>query len=350
MATHSKSTANAVTIDRDNYGTLADGRKVERFVLAAPSGLTASILSFGSILEKVTMPDRDGRPGEITLGFDSLEGYIQNAPYLGATIGRVANRIDKGAFELDGQKYQMAANRGGHHLHGGEVGFSHRLWQAEAIEGGVRLGYHSPEGEEGYPGALDVAVVYTLSPDGTLEIRYEARNVGHKATPVNLTNHAYWNLAGDGTIRDHRIQLFCDRYLPVTEDLIPTGEARPVAGTDFDLRQPTELGPRIDAIGGIDHCFVIEGAEAGKLVPVARVEDPGTGRVLEIQSTEPAVQLYTGNFLDGAAEAGGHGKHTGFCLETQHYPNSPNQPAFPNTILRPGKTFTSRTIHRFSTV
>jgi aldose 1-epimerase len=299
--------------------------------------------------------------GDIVLGFDALDGYFSNSPYLGVVVGRYANRIANGRFSLDGATYTLATNNAPNHLHGGVRGFDKVLWTSEPYRGPhptVRLRYRSDDGEEGYPGNLDVAVEYTLTEGNDLEIRYEATT--DKATVVNLSNHSYFNLAGSGDILAHRIQIHADRYTPVSSTLIPTGELAPVAGTPFDFRQVETIGARIDADheqirfgGGYDHNFVLNTAGTlAQLAPAARVVDPASGRTLEVRTSEPGVQFYTGNFLDGTVTGKGgvaYARRSGFCLETQHFPDSPNQPSFPSTVLRPGERFQSATVFTFGT-
>lgn len=341
---------------KEDFGSLPDGTVVELYTLYNSAGLRARIMTYGAILVSLEVPDRDGRLADITLGYDSLEGYLETTPYFGAIVGRYGNRIAKGAFTLDGVEYTLAANNGENHLHGGIRGFDKVVWKAEPLREdravGVRMTYLSPDGEEGYPGNLASTVTYWITEDNELKITYEATT--DKATPVNLTHHSYFNLAGQGTgdILGHELQLFADRYTPVDEGLIPTGELRPVAGTPFDFTEPHTIGERIARVpGGYDHNFVLT-AGGGQLALAARVYEPTSGRVMEITTTEPGIQFYAGNFLDGTI-AGKvdkvYHKHYGFCLETQHFPDSPNKPEFPSTILRPGETYLSQTIHRFTT-
>lgn len=342
-------------IESTPAGTLEDGRKVTRYDLTNANGVSVSILDLGGIVTHVRVPDRNGDFENINLHYDDVQRYVGASPYFGALIGRYGNRIAGGQFSLDGETYTLATNNGPNHLHGGEVGFDKHLWSAEPVETlrgpSLRLNYVSPDGEEGYPSTLDVTVVYTLTNDDELKIEYFARNIGDKPTVVNLTQHSYWNLsgAGDGTILDHQLTLNADRYLPVDETSIPIGELRPVEGTPFDFTSEHTIGERVDEIpgGGYDHCYVING-EPGTLRPVARVEDPDSGRVMEIESTEPGVQLYVGVFLDGTEATGGYPRYGGMCLETQHFPDSPNQPDFPSTRLNPGQTYTSTTVHKFT--
>ena len=341
----------------ESFGQLSTGQTVDLFTLSNSNGIVAKITNFGGILTSLQTPDNKGYVDEITLGFDSLAGYLGEHPYFGATIGRFGNRINQGQFSLDGQTYTLAKNNGLHSLHGGNIGFDKVLWAAEPFENndeaGVRLSYLSPDGEEGFPGNLSVKVSYVLTDSNELRIDYWAQT--DQATPVNLTNHTYFNLAsaGAGDVLGHILTINADNYIPVNDALIPTGQIAPVADTPMDFRTPHTIGERINDIpGGYDHCYVTNrpAGTAGQAVTTAKVLEPTSGRVMEILSTEPGVQFYSGNFLDGLSGRNGtkYEKHHGFCLETQHFPDSPNQPAFPNTILRPGETYTHTTIHRFS--
>jgi aldose 1-epimerase len=312
------------------------------------------IMNYGAIVVELRTPDRHGKLENITLGFPTLDGYLGKHPYFGATVGRYANRIALGKFTLDGTSYSLAQNNGPNHLHGGIVGFSHALWDAQPVQThdsvGVRFNHTSPDGEEGYPGTVAATVVYTLTNGNELRIEYTATT--DKATPINLTNHAYWNLAGagQGTILDHELMLAADTYLPVDATLIPTGELASVAGTPFDFTSPHRIGARIGQVKGdppgYDHCFVLRG-QKGALELAAHVRHVGSGRTMEVYTTQPGVQFYTGNFLDGGPAGGGYPRNAGFCLETQHYPDSPNRPEFPSVVLRPGETYHEITVHRF---
>lgn len=347
------------------FGKMDDGRPVHLFTLANKSGVTAEISDYGGTIVTLRVPDRAGKLADVALGFNSLEEYRTLSPYFGCLIGRVGNRIAHGKFSLDGKTYQLATNNspGGIpcQLHGGNKGFDKVLWSAESTtkDGApaLRLRYTSVDGEEGFPGTLQVEVVYSLSEDNGLRIDYSATT--DKATPVNLTNHNYFNLRGEGagTILDHELMLAASRFTPVNAGLIPTGELAPVAGTPLDFTSPHRIGERIDSpheqikLGlGYDHNFVIDGAD-GTLRLAARVSEPTSGRIMEVLTTEPGIQFYSGNFLDGKSK-GKSGKpnayRTGLALETQHFPDSVNQPNFPTTILRPGQTYHTTTVYRFS--
>ncbi len=337
-----------------SYGTTPEGTEVDIYTLKNSSGITARVITYGCIITSVQTPDRSGKIGEITLGFDSLEGYLARHPYFGALVGRFANRIAAGRFELEGKRYTLACNeKGRNHLHGGNVGFDKRVWTAEQLRDagkvGVRFSYTSPDGEEGYPGDLEVTVTYSLNEENELTLNYRAETT--RATPINLTNHTYWNLGGpgSGTIYDHLLSLNCSRYVPVNERLIPTGQVLLVEGTPLDFRKQKAIGRDIDQIAvGYDHCFVAD-REGEGLATIARVVDPASGRGLEISTTKPAVQLYTGNFLDGIRGAGGtvFNKHTALCLETEYYPDAVNHPEFPSAVLSPGEIYSHTTVHRF---
>lgn len=351
------------TLSRAPFGTLPDGRPVQLFTLTNAHGVEVRFIDYGGIILSVRTPDRTGQLDDITLGYDSLAGYLRSTPYFGALIGRYGNRIAKGRFTVDGTTYTLATNDGPNHLHGGVRGFDKVLWHAEPFRDargvGAVLTYVSRDGEEGYPGNLAVRVTYTLTNDDALVFEYHATT--DRATPVNLTQHTYWNLAGPGrtTILDHQLTLSASHFTPIDSTLIPTGEIRDVAGTPFDFRAPTTIGARIgerdDQLRfgrGYDHNWVLDRAPADTLAFAARVYEPRSGRVLEVSTTEPGVQFYSGNFLDGTLTGKGgvvYAHRTGLCLETQHYPDSPNHPNFPSTILRPGTTYHSTTQYRFST-
>ena len=346
------------SVARTPFDSTPAGQAVELFTLTNPQGIEVRAITYGGIILSLRTPDRDGRLGDIVLGYDSLAGYLRASPYFGAIIGRYGNRIANGRFTLDGQTYTLAANNGPNHLHGGIRGFDKVVWSAEPLETdsavGVVFTYTSPDGEEGYPGTLRVQVTYTLADDGKLAFDYLA--TADRATPVNLTQHSYFNLAGSGDVLGHELTIAASDFTPVDATLIPTGAVAPVDGTPFDFRTPTAIGARIAADHpqlanglGYDHNFVLD-REGPGLAPAARVVAPASGRTLDVWTTEPGLQFYSGNFLDGSitGKAGRVYAHrAGFCLETQHFPDSPNQPAFPSTILRPGEEYRSRTVFGF---
>ncbi|MCK5801598.1 MAG: galactose mutarotase [Lentisphaeria bacterium] len=340
-------------MERQSYGVTPDGRKVDVYTMVNANGVGASVITYGAILVSLEAPDRDGVIADVTLGFDDLDGYAGKHPYFGATVGRFANRIAKATFALDGVEYKLAANDGENHLHGGQKGFDKEVWEAEPFEKdgacGVVLCRTSVDGEENYPGTLRTTATYTLTADDGLHIVYEA--VTDKPTPLNMTNHAYFNLDGGVDIIDHVVQIFASSYTPVNDALIPTGEVLPVAGTPLDFTVPHAIRERIGQVpAGYDHSFVLD-KTPGELALAARVVGPKSGRVLEVLTTEPATQLYTGNFLDGtlAGKAGcAYLQNGGFCLEPQKYPDSPNQPDFPSCILRPGETYRHEIVFRMS--
>jgi aldose 1-epimerase len=332
-------------ITKRAYGSLPDGSPVNLYTMENESGMTAAVTDYGALLVSLRTADRDGRHGEITLGFDALDGYLGKHPYFGATVGRYANRIAGARFTLDGKEYQLAANNGENHLHGGLVGFDRRMWEADtfAEDGtvGVCFSRVSAAGEEGYPGNLQVTATYTLTDMDELRIDFEGMT--DHATPVNLTNHAYFNLRGSGDILGHRLQIAASRYTPVNAALIPTGKLAAVARTPLDFSAPHTIGERFAAVaGGYDHNFVLNREADGELFCGARVEEPESGRVLEVFTTDPGMQFYSGNFLDGTVVGRGGVRYqaqAGFCLEPQKFPDSPNQPAFPSSILRPGDMY-----------
>jgi aldose 1-epimerase len=336
------------------FGTLRSGATVEEYTLASGRGVTISVLTWGGIIRTLFAPDRHGTLADITLGFDTLEPYEDRHPYFGTITGRYANRIARGRFTLDGKQYTLAINNGVNHLHGGIDGFDRALWRARPgrDDNGVWLSltHTSPDGDEGYPGELSVEVRYTLTTDNTLTIDYRATTT--KPTPVNLTNHAYFNLAGhaSGDVLGQQLSVNAAQFIPVDETQIPTGELQEIAGSPFDFRTPHTIGAHIGKVGlGYDHTYVVARSTTAGLSEVARAWDPISGRTLEVRSTEPGVQLYTGNHLDGTLVGKGgarYGRHAGFCLETQHYPDSVNQPGFPSVILRPGEVYTQTTTYR----
>jgi aldose 1-epimerase len=336
-------------ITTEFFGLMPDGDSTWLYTLTSED-VTVKITNYGGIVTEIITPDKEGNPGNVALGFDNLEQYLAGHPYFGSLIGRYGNRIAKGTFELDGETYSLAINNGENTLHGGIKGFNSVVWEPEIIETengeGLQLKYLSVDMEEGYPGNLDVTVLYELV-DNELEITYWA--VTDKATPVNLTNHSYFNLAGEGTILDHVLMIQASHYTPVDEGLIPTGEIAPVEGTPFDFKEPKPIGRDIEQTeGGYDHNFVLD-REGEGLELVARLTDPKTGRIMEVLTMEPGVQFYTGNFLDGTliSDDIAYVKNYGLCLETQHFPDSPNQPNFPSTILRPGEEYYTKTVYRF---
>jgi aldose 1-epimerase len=349
-------------ITQETFGKISETENADIFTLKNTAGMTVRITNYGGTIVSWTAPDKDGNYEDITLGCDSLSGYQKGVPYFGALVGRYGNRIANGKFVLDGKTYNLPINNGKNALHGGLKGFDKVLWKALTVDGEepqLVLNYTSKDGEEGYPGNLSVEVIYTLTKDNSLKIDYKAST--DKATVINLTNHAYFNLAGAKSITpvlDHEVTLNADKFLPVDETLIPTGELKPVAGTPFDFRKAKKIGLQIDETtdvqikygGGYDHCWIL--ADSSKILQLAAtVHEPKTGRVMEVFTTEPAFQFYTGNFLDGSNIGKGnvaYPKRTGFCLETQHYPDSPNQPKFPSTVLRPNETYQTSTVYKFS--
>lgn len=307
-------------------------------------GVEVSITNYGGTVTSIRVPDRNGVVGDVVPGYDTLEEYMQNPHYFGALIGRYANRIARGRFSLNGVEYQLAQNNGANHLHGGVKGFDKRIWNASETTGGLHLEYLSRDGEENYPGNLNVAVDYSLNDDNELRIDYHATT--DKDTIVNLTNHSYFNLAGEGTILGHELMLHAGSFTPVSDDLIPTGEIRSVDGTPMDFRTARPIGN-----GGYDHNFVLDDWNHGSIRSVARLSEPNSGRVMEVLTTQPGIQFYSGNFFDGSLMGKGgvrYQKYAGLCLETQHFPDSPNQPNFPTTVLRVGEHYRESTVYRFS--
>lgn len=368
------STADAVTaggsrtdVTRAAFGRTPAGEAVEVFTLTNPHGLTVRAATYGGTIVSLSAPDRDGHMADVVLGHDSLEGYIGDSNYFGAIIGRFANRIASARFAVDGKTYRLAANNGPNHLHGGRTGFDRVVWRAGPFctdhAAGVALSYISPDGEEGYPGNLDVGVMYTLTHRNELVVDFLATT--DQATPVNLTQHTCFNLTGDGAgdILGHLLRINADLMTPVDENLVPTGEMAPVAGGPFDFHTLTAIGARIAADDeqlrrgrGYDHNFALNRGEEAGLVHAAQVVEPGSGRTLDVYTTEPGLQFYSGNAIGSGDSASGrvtgkagrvYGPRAGLCLETQHYPDSPNQPGFPSTILRPGAQYRSRTVFAF---
>jgi aldose 1-epimerase len=342
-------------VTRAAFGQLPDGTAVESFTLRNSHGVEVRAITYGAIIVSLRVPDRDGRFDDVVLGHDDLAGYVASSPYFGAVVGRYGNRIAKGRFTLDGKTYTLATNNGPNHLHGGVRGFDKVVWKADPPAPGaasVTFRYTSPDGEEGYPGTLAARVTYTLSDRDELTFEYSATT--DKATPINLTQHSYFNLGAPGSdILGHELTLDADRFTPVDATLIPTGQLAPVSGTPFDFRKPTAIGARIGQDdeqlrrgGGYDHNFVLNRPGEG-LRRAGRLADPRSGRTMEILTTEPGVQFYSGNFLDGTIKGKGgvvYKHRSGLCLETQHFPDSPNQPSFPSTIQRPGKEYRSKTV------
>jgi aldose 1-epimerase len=350
-----------MSVTKEAYGKLPDGTQIDQYTLSNTNGLKVKIITYGAIITSVETPDRNGKIENITLHRGSLADYMEmkdgkpTTPYFGATVGRYGNRIAKGRFTLDGKVYdKLAANDRPNALHGGLKGFDKVVWKAEPVETpdtvGVAFTYTSPDGDEGYPGTLKVKVTYSLTDKDELKMDYEATT--DKTTILNLTNHAYWNLAGagNGDILKHELMINADRFLPVDSTLIPLGRLDPVKGTAMDFTVPKAIGKDMAQVeGGYDHCYVLVRKDDG-LSLAARVTEPISGRVMEVYTTQPAVQFYGGNFLDGTITAGGktYEKHYGLCLETQHYPDSPNQKDFPTTVLKPGETYKQSTVHKFS--
>ena len=343
------------------FGKTAEGEAVDIYTLVNKNGGKAKIMTYGALLTELHVPDRDGKLEDVVLGFDTLEGYLAGHPYFGATTGRVANRIAGGKFKIGDREYTLATNNGANHLHGGVKGLDKRVWKIKAIEGArasmLFCTYNSPDGEEGYPGNLDIRVIYKLTDSNELIINYWAKT--DKATPVNLTHHSYFNLAGagSGTVLDHDLLIAADYYTPIDAGGIPTGEIKAVKDTVMDFTRPMKIGSRIgklpsagDNPGGYDHNYCLNSRD-DSLALAASLYDSGSGRLLEILTTEPGIQLYTGNYLDGSNVGKGgkkYAKNHGICLETQHFPNSINQPNFPPVLLEPGKIYTHETVHRFS--
>ena len=342
-------------VDKSNmelFGTLEDGREVHLVNLTNDNNVEVKITNYGGTVTSITTPDADGNFDNVVLGFDSLDQYLAGTPYFGALIGRYGNRIEEGTFVLNGERYQLDINDGNNHLHGGSKGFDKVLWDIEAVEDSVlELSYLSQDGEMGYPGNLNVKVVYTLTNQNELRIEYEATT--DKATPINLTSHSYFNLSGNPETRilDHQLMIDADQYTPVNEELIPTGEIESVENTPFDFTEPAEIGSRIEEVtGGYDHNFVLNDTD-GSMKSVATLFDPQTKREMEVLTEEPGLQFYSGNFLDGTL-VGPDGsefvKYSALCLETQHFPNAPNEADFPSTILEPGEKYHTATIYKFS--
>jgi aldose 1-epimerase len=348
------------SLTKSPFGKTADETPIDLYTLTNKSGMVAKVMTYGGILTELHVPDKKGKTADVVLGFDDLKGYLSGHPYFGSNVGRVANRVAGGKFTLDGKTYTLEKNNGPNALHGGKKGFDKVVWQAEKAmgPGGVprlQLKYTSPDGEEGYPGTLKATVLYTLTDKNELRIDYEATT--DKATPVNLAHHSYFNLAGhdSGDILGHLVMLEAEKYTPTDATLIPTGKIEPVAGTPLDFTKPTVIGQRIKELKGdpvgYDHNFVLRRCDGKGPCQAAKVRDPKTGRVMDVLTTEPGIQFYTGNFLDGTNKGKGgavYKQYAGFCLEAQHFPDSVNKPDFPSVILKPGETYHQTTVYAFS--
>ncbi len=347
----------SASISKSFYGKMPDGTPVDEYTLTNANGLVLKVITYGAIITEMHVPDRNGKLGDVVLGFDRLEPYLTKSPYFGAALGRVGNRIAKGKYTLDGKTYTLAVNNGPNHLHGGLKGFDKVVWHAEPVSGpdgaAVVFQYTSADGEEGYPGTVNVTMTYTLTNKN--ELRFDYRATTDKDTPINLTNHSYWNLAGRGDILGHILTLKAANFSPTDDALIPTGKIEPVAGTPMDFTKPKaigrDLGKLTDQPQGYDWNFVLDGGGGNGLVRAARVVDPSTGRVMDVLTDQPGIQFYSGNFLDGTLmgkRGAVYRQHDGLCLETQHFPDSVNHPNFPSTILHPGQIYRTTTLYRFS--
>jgi len=346
-----------MSISKKAFATTPDDQQVDIYTLSNTNGLKAEIITYGGTIKSLYVPDKNGNLADIVLGYDNLDEYINGNTYFGCIIGRYGNRIANGKFTLDDTEYTLATNDGPHHLHGGIKGFDKVVWNAKVIDAGgseaLKLTYTSPDGEEGYPGNLTCTVTYTLTNANELKIQYHATT--DKATLINMTNHSYFNLAGfdSGDILSHELEMTADNYLPADETLMPTGEIKSVKETPMDFTKQSVIGSRIAQAGGdpvgYDHCYVLNSPD-GSLTKAACVYEPNTGRIMNVYTTEPGMQFYTGNFLDGSSKGKGvtYNKHAGLCLETQHYPNSPNMESFPSAVLRPGETYSTTTVHEFT--
>lgn len=360
--TEAEKTMEHASVTKSTFGTTPDGQQVDLYKLKNANGMEVDIITFGGIITTLKAPNKDGKFEDVVLGYNNLEPYLTNPTFFGALIGRYGNRIANGKFTLNGTEYTLATNNAPNHLHGGDTGFDKVVWNAEPVENGdtvaLKLSYLSKDMEEGYPGNLNTTVVYTLTPDNTLEVSYEATT--DKTTIVNLTQHSYFNLSGDfsKTILDDKVMIDADRYVPIDETSIPLGPLAEVKGTPFDFTTPKAVGAAIDADDvqikngtGYDHCWVLNHQDQGFRL-VATVYNEASGRFLEVFTDEPGIQFYTGNFLDGtlpSQQGGTYAKRTGLCLETQHYPDSPNQKDYPTTVLNPGETYSTKTTFKFST-
>ena len=349
----------SMNVEQTVFGKTPDGQEVKLYTLKNDHGVVLRVIDYGAAIQSLKVPDKNGKPLEMQLGYETLKEYLEYGSHFGAAVGRFANRIAGGRFKLDGKEYTLAKNNGPNHLHGGPTGFGKRIWKSQVVETGgrpgVRFTYHSQDGEEGYPGNMDVWITYTLSDDNEVTIAYEAKT--DKTTVVNLTNHAYWNLAGadSGNVLDQILMINADRYLDVNQTLIPTGKIASVEGTALDFTEPKPIGRDIAEVkkfrpaNGYDHCYVLNKRPTRDFAPqlAARATSPQSGITMEVSTTEPAVQLYTANHFDGSPATAGAPQHGAFCLETQHYPDSPNKPDFPTTTLKPGETYRQITVHRF---
>lgn len=348
-------------IKKQAFGQTASGEPVELYTLSNANGMEARIMTYGGTVVSLKAPDRHDKLADVVLGYETLDGYLKNSPYFGAIVGRYGNRIGKGRFSLNGTQYTLQKNNGENTLHGGIKGFDKVVWKATEVKGkdqaGLKLSYMSKDGEEGFPGNLSVTVVYTLTNNNELKIDYSATT--DKTTVINLTHHSYFNLAGEGSILNHELTINASKFTPVDAGLIPTGELLSVKGTPMDFTQPTVIGARIDqqdeqlTFGkGYDHNWVLNN-KTGRLALVARVYEPTSGITLDVSTTEPGIQFYSGNFLDGGITGKGgrvYKQRSGFCLETQHFPDSPNKPRFPSTVLKPGQKYKTSTIYKFSVI
>lgn len=355
----SAATDTTMTIAKTTFGQLPDGQTADHYTLRNKNGMEVKITNYGGLITHLNTPDKSGVFGDVVLGYDTLGGYLKSSPFFGALVGRYGNRIGKAKFTLDGKTYTLAANNGVNSLHGGLKGFDKVIWKTEVLEGqnALKLTYVSKDGEEGFPGNLSTEVIYRLTDDNALEIEYTATT--DKPTIVNLTNHSYFNLnGGKSDVLNHEVSINADNFIPVDKTLIPIGEVRPVKGTVFDFTKPVAIGaginnPKDEQIklgGGYDHCWVVNGTK-DSLRLAATAYEPTSGRFMEVFTTEPAVQFYTGNFLNGSITGKNgvvYGKRSGFCFETEHYPDSPNQPSFPSVVLRPGETYKTKTVYKFS--
>ena len=360
--TSSKPQTTKSAVEKRSFGKTPEGAAIDLYVLKNKNGVEVEVITFGATLVSLKAPDRSGNMADVVLGYKDLDGYVNDKAYLGATVGRYANRIANGRFTLDGKAYELPRNDGPNTLHGGVKGFNKRIWTAHEVSSpngqAVRFSYLSKDGKEGFPGNLKAKVTYSLNNDNTLRIEYSTTT--NKTTVMNLTNHAYFNLAGEGSgdILSHELTLHADRFTPVSSTLIPTGELRAVKGTPFDFTTATAIGARIEQDDeqlkfgkGYDHNWVLKRTKVAAPVLAAEAHEPKSGRLLQVSTTEPGIQVYTGNFLDGSIQGksgAAYNRRSAFCLETQHYPDSPNHPDFPSTVLKPGQRFHSVTIYKFS--